>query len=275
MTSRNRAEGWQHAKFSGHENERLVAQLTETDVVIQQRLLSCAHLNNVTVEYVGYGGLNETDVDSVFGSKTKSKTDMWLLLSNGKRLNVSIKKDAGGQVFLISIDRFVDGFELQYKKTIPDFVKRALSLYFGSAEDTMDIVEMCGGSNRDLEMRKHRLVAETLEAYDKGLSTGLIQWFNDNISDLFDFCFAKGLASNPEDWAQIVWYINLVGENHFNEMFYLPDLQSRIRCSAIYGTKNGGSTIQLPFGFVQWHSPRKKIPGEIQFHHSLSRIESL
>lgn len=65
---------------------------------------------------VEYGGLCETDVECILGGKTKSKTDMWLHLSDGRRLNVSIKKDVGGQVFLIGIDRFISGFERQYKK---------------------------------------------------------------------------------------------------------------------------------------------------------------
>lgn len=39
MEHRNRAQGWKHAKRSGHENERLVAELTENDINIQNRLL--------------------------------------------------------------------------------------------------------------------------------------------------------------------------------------------------------------------------------------------
>lgn len=272
MSTRNRTEGWQHAKRSGHENEKLVAELTAQNVNVQQKLLSCANLHNVYIQSVKYGGLYETDVDCILGGKTKSKTDMWIYLSNGKKLNVSIKKDEGGQVFLISIDRFIKGFELQYKKKIPNYVKRAISLYFGSADDTLDIVKKYGGINKNLENRKHRLVADTLKAYDRELYDRLLQWFNDNISDLFDFCFAKGLSSNADDWAHIVWYKNLIGENEFDKMIYLPHLQNRIPHTAEYGTKNGGSTIQLPFGFVQWHSPSKAIPGKLQFHHNFSKV---
>ena len=41
-----------------------------------------------------------------------------------------------------------------------------------------------------------------------------------------------------------------------------------------YGNVGGGTTIQLPFGFVQWHSPTKKIPGDMQFHHNHEKISS-
>lgn len=275
MEHRNRAQGWKHAKRSGHENERLVAELTENDINIQNRLLKCAHITDATVDRFEFGGLCETDVDCVLGGKTKSKTDMWLFLSNGKRLNVSIKKDEGGQVFLIGIERFINGFELQYHKNIPDSVKRAISLYFGSAVDTLEVINDFGSTNKQLEIRKHRVVADTLKAYDGNLYHLLLNWFNENISELFDFCFAKGLASNSEDWAQIVWYKNMVGENQFDTMLYLEDFKSNIPPTAVYGTRNGGSTIQLPFGFVQWHSPRKIIPGNLQFHHSYEKIKSL
>lgn len=272
---RNRAEGWHHAKISGHQNEQLVAELTKTDKLVQQRLLSCAHLSGVFIKKVEFGGLCETDVECILGGKTKSKTDMWLYLSNGNRLNVSIKKDEKGQVFLIGIDRFIDGFQKQYGKIIPDDVCRAISLYFGSATDTVNIIEQYGERNKNLELRKHRLVAATLKAYDTNLYNCLIQWINDNIFELFDFCFAKGLASNPKDWAQIIWYKNTIGENQLDTMIYLPDLQGNIPQTAEYGSINGGSTIQLPFGFVQWHSPRKIIPGSLQFHHTFSKIEKL
>lgn len=276
MTKRNRSEGWTHAKHTGHENEKKIAELVKNNPQIQKRLLSCAHLDeNITIKEIKYGGICESDVDCIIGDeKTKSKTDMWLLLSNGERLNISIKKSLQGQVFLIGIDRFIEGFEKQYKKNIPDEVKRGISLYFGSAEDTIEIVNGYGSKYKSLETRKHRLVAKTLKSYDESLATNLIKWFNDNITDLFNYCFSRGLAKNKEDWAEIVWYKNTVGENSFDRLFFLPDIKF-VPGSATYGDKNGGSTIQLPFGFVQWHSPRKKIPGDLQFHHQYKKLLEL
>lgn len=271
---RNREEGWQYAKLTGHKNEELVALLTQNDAEVQRRLLTCAHKNECTITKVEFGGLCEKNVDCVFdGEKTKSKTDMWLSLSDGSRLNVSVKKDEGGQAFLIGIDRFINGFEIQYSRQIPASVKRAIRLYFGSAEDTVDIIMKVSGKNKAYELRKHRLVAETLSSFEPNLSQCLIDWFNDNIDELFDFCFAKGLAKNPEDWAQILWYKNLVGDNTIDTMIYLPDIC--VKGTVEYGTRTGGSTIQLPFGFVQWHSPRKIIPGNLQFHHNYYKVKEL
>ena len=270
-SDRNREEGWQYAKLTGHKNEELVALLTQEDIEVQNRLLACAHKTGCTVMKVEFGGLCEKNVDCIFhGEKTKSKTDMWLSLSDGSRLNISVKKDEGGQAFLIGIDRFIHGFEMQYSKHIPESVKRALRLYFGSAEDTIDIVKRISGKNKAYELRKHRLVAETLSSFDMSLSQALINWFKNNIDDLFDFCFAKGLTKKPEDWAHILWYKNLVGDNMIDTMIYLPEVS--VQGTVEYGTRTGGSTIQLPFGFVQWHSPRKVIPGSLQFHHSYKKV---
>lgn len=271
---RNREEGWQYAKLTGHKNEELVALLTQEDNEVQRRLLNCAHKADCTITKVEFGGLCEKNVDCVFeGENTKSKTDMWLSLSDGSRLNVSVKKDEGGQAFLIGIDRFINGFEIQYSKKIPDSVKRAIRLYFGSAEDTVDIIKKVSGRNKAYELHKHRLVAETLSSFDSSLSQCLIGWFNDNIDELFDFCFAKGLAKKPEDWAHILWYKNLLGDSSIDTMIYLPDVC--VKGTVEYGARNGGSTIQLPFGFVQWHSPKKIIPGNLQFHHNYEKVKKL
>lgn len=274
MGVRNRAEGWKYAKLTGHENERSLAEQTQEDAAIRQRLLDCAHLSEVSVTGVQYGGLYETDVPCVLGGKTKSKTDLWLELSNGGRLNVSIKKDPDGQVFLIGIDRFLAGFEQQYQIKIDHQVRRAISLYFGSAADTLDVLQSIGSASA-LEFRKHRLVAKSLRRYDETLYHLLLSWVNINRAELFDFCFSKGLAKCPEDWADIVWYKNTIEAHSFDRMIYLPDLAVRMPATATYGPRNGGSTIQLPFGFVQWHSPRKVIPGQIQFHHSYQKLTAI
>ncbi len=275
MNGRNRAEGWKHAKLSGHENEALVEAVTEKDGSLQERILSCGKKQGIEVVKIDFGGLKETDVDCILGGKTKSKTDMHLYLKDNSSINISIKKSAGGQVFLIGVDRFIEGFEKQFKKVIPVNVKRAISLYWGTASDTKTIAEEYGGANIAYELRKHRIVKETLDRYDSALSKALIDWFNDNILEIFDFCFSMGLATNESDWANIIWYRNELAENDMDDLYYIEDIKKKLTQTAEYGNKTGGSTIQLPFGFVQWHSPRKIIPGCMQFHHSYEKIKKL
>lgn len=275
MSDRTRAEGWKHAKLTGHENEALLEALVESNGELQDRLLECGKCPDAVIKNVDFGGLRETDVDCILGGKTKSKSDMHLYLDNGAQINVSIKKSEGGQVYLIGVDRFIEGFETQFHTKIPDDVKRAISLYWGTAEDTRDIVNQFGGRNKAYELRKHRLVKETLDAYDGYLADVLLQWFNDNIEDIFSFCFATGLAADRSEWANIVWYRNELDENDMDDMFNVDDVRAKLTPTAEYGTRTGGSTIQLPFGFVQWHSPNKAIPGCMQFHHSFEKIRGL
>lgn len=275
MDKRNRAEGWKHAKLSGHENEALVEALTEHDSELQERILNCANKGGIRIKKIDVGGLRETDVDCVLGGKTKSKTDMHVYLFDETSINISIKKSAGGQVFLIGVDRFIKGFEAQFNKKIPENVKRAISLYWGTAEDTREIAETFGGSNKAYEIRKNRLVKDTMDKYDASLSKLLLDWFNDNITEIFDFCFAKGLAANESDWATVIWYKNELAENDMDDLYYIEDIKSKLKKTAEYGNRTGGSTIQLPFGFVQWHSPQKTIPGCMQFHHSYEKIKQL
>lgn len=275
MSQRNRAEGWRHAKLTGHENEALIESLTENDSNIQSRILECALKKNAVVKQVDFGGLKETDVDCVLGGKTKSKTDMHVYLEDGTSINISIKKSAGGQVYLIGIDRFIAGFEAQFNRIIPEKVKRALSLYFGNAEDVQAIVAEYGAKFKAYETRKNRLTKETMDRYDPSLSMALLEWVNSNVADLFAYCFSMGLASDKNDWANVIWYRNELKENEMDDLFYIPAIQAKMKPTAEYGTRTGGSTIQLPFGFVQWHSPTKAIPGCMQFHHSYEKIKEL
>lgn len=275
MYGRNRAEGWKHAKLSGHENEELVEAIVENDGEIQSRILYCAGKPDATVEKVDFGGLKEQNVPCILGGTTKSKTDMHLYLDDYTSINVSIKKSDSGQVFLIGVDRFIEGFETQFNKLIPNIVKRAISLFWGTAADTIDIVKNYAVNDIDYQMRKHRLTKDTLDRYDSSLSDALLDWFSNNALEIFDFCFSTGLAANKSDWANLIWYKNELEENDMDDMYNIADIKSRLSLSASWGIRTGGSTIQLPFGFVQWHSPTHTIPGCMQFHHNYYKIKEL
>ena len=279
-SNRNRAEGWKYAKLTGHKNEKLIAEEIKLNDNLRQKILDCGNVAESSNVYkVECEGMAQRKVVSVFeGKKTTSKSDICLYLKHNKKLNISIKKDKQGQVFLIGIDNFINGFELQYNTIIPNEIKRAIQLYFGSAEDIPEIIEKYSSENKDLELRKHRLVAETLQKHNPKLSEKLILWFKENIIKIFDFCFSKGLSKNPDDWVDILWYKNLIKTDnlYLDTLINLQEIKKNINMQDIYyGKVHGGSTIQLPFGFVQWHSPRKIIPGNLQFHHNYEKIIKL
>jgi len=271
---RNRAEGWRHAKNSGHRNEEIVCKLINEDKEIQNRILTAAHRDDRVFIRAHCGGVNEENVPSVFGDTTKSKTDIYVDLDDGGTINISLKKEKGGQVYLISPHRFINGYEKQYDHPIPEDVQRAMGLFWGFEDDVIEIIARHSTTHKDYEIRKHRLVADTLKKYDIELSNTLIDWFANNIGNLFDYCFSKGLAIRGSDWAQLVWYRNEISEDgeDVDTLLNITDLQNLLSNSSEYGNRTGGSTIQLPFGMVQWHSPTKKIPGDMQFHHSYDKI---
>ena len=277
MCARNRSEGWRHAKLSGHENEDEVEALLLENTAFASRFLDRIGKSGLGIKSVNGGGLSETCVPSIFGGVTKSKSDIYVLLSNSDIVRVSLKKSYGGQVYLVTIANFIEAYEKHYG-TIPHSVKRAIGLYWGSEPDVCEIVRKHGGIYKNYELRKNRLVAETLNAYDKTLAQHLINWFRDNIGNIADMCFARGAVSSPSDWAQFVWYKNELGEEILDDVFKIDEISSRSQKAfelVRFGNRMGGSTIQLPFGFVQWHSPSKKIPGCLQFHHVYQSVKSL
>ena len=272
MTDRNRAEGWKHAKLTGHKNEDLVTDLILSNISVQNELLRCANKSG-KIDGIIEGGLCETSVSSILSGSTKAKPDIRLRLNNDESINISLKKSSGGQVYLITLERFVVGFELQYGRKIPNDVKCAMSLFWGTSEKVLSIIEKYAVVEIDYQKRKHRLIKDTMDRYAPELVSAMLNWFKDNIVEIFDFCFVRGLAKNPEDWADVLWYKNLLpGEEDGDTMFKLDELKTKIKSSAdtvCYGNRTGGSTILLPFGFVQWHQK------QMQFHHSLRDLKSI
>lgn len=274
MNNRNRSQGWAHAKKTGHLNEEIAATNIANSPDIQNKITSVSNCNNLVFSNVRYGGLHESKVESIIENhKTTSKTDI-MIPYDDNTLNISLKKDSGGQVFLISVDNFIYGFEKHYFTTIPNHIKRALALFFGSVDkaEIINIVNRQNSPYKSYEIRKNRLTASTLYKFDLNLHNALIDWFAYNITNIFDFCFIRGMSKNQKDWANIIWYKNFLNENTYDKMFNLNNIKDNLQKYAEYGSKNGGTTIQLPFGFLQWHNPSKKEHGDMQFHHSLEKL---
>lgn len=80
-------------------------------------------------------------------------------------------------------------------------------------------------------------------------------------------------AAYNSEWADFVWYKNMLGENNVDDIFCIEHICSAVRNNAqggtYYGNTNRGTTIQLPFGFVQWHQKK------LQFHHSYYKLTEL
>lgn len=270
MATRNRAEGWKHAKLSGHSNEEIITDKINSDTKFKESLARRLNINS-TLKLATVGGLNETNVLDVFGGKTKSKTDLVLDWQSSKT-NISIKKSASGQVYLIGVQRFIDGFERQFDKTIPADVERAIRLFIAGAHDVQEILTQKKLSTgikpqiRVYEQVKNRLTWQTLEKYNSELTECLLEWFKSNIKEIALFCFQRGLSANKNDWANFVWYHNEVEEEVKDSLFNINEMVEELSSAKSIaqitpGSVGGGTTIKLPFGFLQWHQ------AQIQFHH--------
>lgn len=277
MEHRDRATGWQHAKLSGHKNEDLVKDLLDSNKEFQQHFLKRIDRPRATVIETSIGGLHETNVPSVNGRKTKSKTDLKVYLDTNEVVNVSIKKSLGGQVYFVRAGLFIDTFEKQFDVKIPLDVQRAINLFWAAAEDAVEIIDEFGdrrnSKNFNLQMRHKSLNATTLKAYDEHLYNVLLDWFSDNAYELAKLSFSMGAVRDSDEWSDFVWYINLLGENNADDIFFIEDIcnavQNVAQSETYYGSSYGGTTIQLPFGFVQWHQ------SQLQFHHDYDKICNL
>lgn len=274
MEHRDRATGWQHAKLSGHKNEDLVKKRLDTDEKFATFLLRRIGRPSAHIVHTTIGGLHETNVSSVNGLKTKSKTDLKVYLDTNEVVNVSIKKSLGGQVYFVRAGLFIDTFEKQFNTQIPGDVCRAINLFWAAADDAVDIIKEYGDQtvtkNYDLQLRHKSLNATTLKAYNEHLYDVLLQWFTDNAYELAKLSFSMGAVYDSKEWSDFVWYINLLGENNTDDIFLIEDICNAVRKVAkdgtYYGSSYGGTTIQLPFGFVQWHQK------QLQFHHSYDKL---
>jgi len=277
MEARNRASGWRHAKLSGHKNEDLVKEFLDNDRSFQDHFLSKVERDYAKIIRTSIGGLHETNILGVNGRKTKNKTDLKVYLDSNEVINVSIKKSLNGQVYFVRAGLFIEIYEKQFGTKIPADVQRAIKLFWAAADDAIDLIEKYGDDsnikNYELQIRHKSLNASTLKDYDKHLYDALINWFTENAYELTKLSFSMGAVRDKSEWSDFVWYINLLGENDVDDIFFIEDICKAAQLVApeetYFGSSYGGTTIQLPFGFVQWHQ------GQMQFHHSYAKLCNL
>ena len=198
-------------------------------------------------------------------------------MDNGEIINVSIKKSLGGQVYLVSAGIFIDTFEKQFGAHIPESVKRAINLFWASADDAVQIIDQYSDKSNtkyfNLQIRHKSLNAATLENYSTELHRDMLKWFTDNAYNLAKLSFSAGAVLDQNEWSDFVWYINFLDENDVDDIFNIEDVCAAVQRAAAketyYGSANGGTTIQLPFGFVQWHQKK------LQFHHDYDKLCNL
>lgn len=285
ISGRNRAEGWTHAKRSGHRHESEVAARLQSDLVFANELsVKCFSEKLGRPAKVSGGGASAEHVEDLFGARTNGKPDLYVEWSAQRAARISLKKSSGGQVFLTSVPRFVIGFEKQFGVQVPTKVRTVLELFIGGnklqLQKAMNGKRFCGPFHRrsGISQEEHqvRLLGLTLEKYFPSEWSATLKWFTENIGDLAEFVFARGYASKKTDFATHIWYLDQNHTPQFNLVIPVAQIKAgatKKQTEVRVGDRNGGSTIQLPFGFLQMHAPRSE--NLMQFHHNLEKVRSL
>lgn len=284
-SGRNRAQGWTHAKRSGHRHESDVAARLKSDLVFANGLsIRCFNEKLGRPTNVGGGGASAEHVEDLFGSRTNGKPDLYVEWSANRFARISLKKSTGGQVFLTSVARFVTGFEKQFGIKVPTKVRTGLDLFIGGNESQLRKA-MAGRQFRgpihrrsgvSQEEHQTRLLGLTLEEYFPTEWTATLNWFAENIGDIADFVIARGYAKRATDFATHIWYLEPSHTPQFDLIVPIAKIKAgafKKRTEVCVGERNGGSTIQLPFGFLQMHAPKSE--NLMQFHHNYDKVRDL
>ncbi len=134
-----------------------------------------------------------------------------------------------------------------------------------------------GAATRALEREQNnRLVFDVIHNYDPRMATALIAWLENRIVRVFELSFSAGAVKDHEKWAHVLWYKNLVDSEGQGLDFMVPMSNVMHALANLSGSrfvakgpKNGGSTIQLPFGHLQYHLK------QLEFYQQLAKIERL
>lgn len=280
---RNRSEGWSHAKSDGHANEKkFAADLLKNKVFIAdlETYLS-ANLSqgtpNVTVD-------GSKHVESILNDSTTSKVDLEISWKTGQKINVSLKKSSSGQVWLISVPRFISAMEFYLGHELDKKVKNGISLFIGGAnlsncardyDKAMAISQKKTPKIAAQELHQSRLVGSTIQTNLPDVWSETMNFFNTNIGLITRLSFAQGLAKFSNDAADIIVYNNADPTPAlFSITKVVAKVEKQVKTIPIsYGPRNGGSTIQLPTGFLQMHHPDRE--NLLQFHHDYKKISKL
>lgn len=283
LGKRSRSEGWRHAKLDGHANEKLFADALINDEefvsAIERYILKDSPKGSPKVTVDG-----SKHVESIFGDMTTSKVDIALNWSDASQVNISLKKSASGQVWLISVPRFISAIEFYMNQKIELDARIGISLFIGGTNlhgyekyfsQALEFNKKNNPSIADQEIHQNRLVAKSIEDNFPFIWESTLDFFNSNIGLITRLSFGQGLAKSVKDAADVVIYNNT---KNGDAIFPVSKIVERaILHSTINpispGPKNGGSTLQLPTGFLQMHHPQGD--NLLQFHHQYKKITNL
>ena len=278
-TGRNRSEGWKHAKLDGHGNENRVAGALPSDKSFISDIGSL-NLGKTLSGKPKAIDIGQTQVKTIFGDHQLPKPDIVLEWCNHVRTNLSVKKSSSGQVWLVTFERFLEIYKHHSRTEVDANAAKALALFIGGndnlAKYRSDFLSALNASKvatpkiYEQELHQNRLSASSISRSFPVCWQELIDFFRDNIGLISELAFARGATESKEMWAEVVLYTLPDGSR---SIFSIADIASRSQLAnkskITAGPKNGGTTIILPFGFLQMHK------NSIQFHHQHASLKNL
>jgi hypothetical protein len=279
---RNRSQGWQHAKLDGHANEVEFAYNLLTSELYHQILTFLGRDSleaHPTIEVDG-----AKYIDSIFGDKTVSKIDLALKWADGGTTGISLKKSRSGQVWLISVPRFISALEFHFKSSISDEVKKGISLFIGGTNLNPFEKMYTSAINSDKivipslatqEIHQSRLLARSMEFNFPEIWNATLSFFNENIELITRLSYAQGLAVSKSEFADLVVYNR---ESSSKKLFDIENISKAAKQAVekekiCAGPRNGGSTLLLPTGRLQMHRPQGD--NMMQFRHEYLKVSKL
>lgn len=282
-TGRTRSEGWRHAKIDGHANEFSFGEQLITDTYFLQALsdsiLDRAPSGTPTIQVDG-----SKHVESILDGLTTSKVDLEITWPKGEKVTISLKKSNSGQVWLISVGRFMAALSHHTGRAIDNDVAAGISLFIGGSsldsyrsmyEQALLVDQKIRPKIAKQETYQKRLLAESISFSFPNIWEKTLEYFNENIELITRLSFAEGLAAHPKDFAQVVVYNKAPkGSNIFPISTLVQSLKEVIAARPVIpGPRNGGSTLILPTGTLQMHHPQED--NLMQFRHEYKKIIKL
>lgn len=276
---RNRSQGWRHAKLDGHANEHKVAATIKTNKSLLDELGSLqigkSWSGEPTVLDIG-----QSHVRTIFDDQSLAKPDLVLDWGDEGVSRISIKKSISGQAWLVTLDRFLRVIAHYRPTIVTSNLKLGLSLFIGGDVNLAPYIDQFKRglnyseihSPRVFKQEAHqkRLSAQTIEAIAPVAWKEVLDFFQNNIDLITELTLAAGVAKSKDDWAEYVLYTLNTGTYH---LFSITEILKKIAESegeyVEVGPRNGGTTLLLPFGFLQMHK------NSVQFHHKLESIQNL
>lgn len=286
---RNRSQGWQHAKISGHLFEdEFLKEILKGNSAIRISLNCFLKGKNIkSYPIQGDSQIGKKKFNGIFGKKTTPKTDVIVLLNDNKKLKISIKKPSSnsGQLHLSIYQSFMDciehyiGFANEKERKDIDWVFRAFTGNTGGkkifcfANKARPLGPIIKKHDEYAEIYQNRLYASTIREFYFDEWEVFSNYFKTNFIKITKILFSMGYCSDPSLFADIIYY-------GCSNLFYkIADMASYSKNFQIEPSPNGyykGSTINMPWGFLQVHRPGKhEGPYQLQFHHNHSLVNQL